>query len=209
MAHNPLTLFLGAGLAALGSVTLAAQDAAPPPVAGDVGADNVRQEVVYGDDKCSAPVGDEIVVCVVLDEGERYLIPEILRGDPNAPVNQAWATKIERIERISRFGTQSCSAAGLGGFTGCGIQEINDAYAAMRQANRFDWNAAIAAERQKRIDAIDDRARAAEAQAQQMEATRAQREAEMAAARERLEAEEAGKTVDAAPEGRELPPPPE
>ena len=170
--------------------------AAAPASAQETGTETIRQETVYGDDACSQPSrDDEIIVCVKLNEAERFRIPEILRSDPNAPVNQAWATKIESISRISKYGTDSCSPSGLGGFTGCTQQLIDTAMAARRQDSKVDWSAAIAAERQKRIDAIDANARAAEQAYQQQLATQDERDAEMAAARARLEAEERGETV--------------
>lgn len=195
---KPYFARLAAALAAL-ALTLPAF-AQTTPAADPLSAEpDVRQEVVYGDDSCSEAIGDEILTCIILVEGERYRIPEILRGDPNNPRNEAWANKIARIERISRFGTESCSASGLGGFTGCGIQEIREAYAELAQRDATSWSALISAERQKRIDAIDENARRAEAAVQAQEATREAREAEMAAARARLAAEEAA---------RQNPPPP-
>lgn len=180
----------------LALISLVAATAAPSVDAQETGTETVRQETVYGDDACSQPASDnEIVVCVKLNEAERFRIPEILRGDPNAPVNQAWATRIESISRISKFGTDSCSPSGLGGFTGCTQQLIDTAMAARRQDSKVDWSAAIAAERQKRIDAIDSNARAAEQAYQQQLATQDERDAEMAAARARLEAEERGETL--------------
>ncbi len=174
--------------------------AAPSAYAQNIGSDSdtetVRQETVYGDDSCSQPSSDnEIIVCVKLNEAERFRVPEILRGNPNAPENQAWATKIESISRISKFGTDSCSPSGLGGFTGCTQQLIDTAMAARRQDAKIDWSAAIAAERQKRIDAIDSNARAAEQAYQDQLATKDARDAEMAAARARLDSEEGGETV--------------
>lgn len=175
-----------AAMMALGGAPAAlAQDAAAEP--------NVRQDVVYGTDECGSSTDDEIVVCVRLPEGERFRIPDILRGDPNAPVNEAWANKIQRIERVGRFGTDSCSPAGLGGFTGCTQEMINNAVAERQQDDRVNWTAAIAAERQKRIDAIDGKSREAEAAVVAQEAARSTRETEMAATRARLAAEEAAR----------------
>ncbi len=48
--------------------------------------------IVYGDDACPPSTDDTIVVCARKPEGERYRIPEVLRGDPNDPKNQAWAS---------------------------------------------------------------------------------------------------------------------
>lgn len=186
----------------LALTALLAVGAAPSVGAQETGAETIRQETVYGDDECSQPTSDdEIIVCVKLNEAERFRIPEILRGDPNSPANQAWATKIESIQRISKFGTDSCSPSGLGGFTGCTQELIDTAMAARRQDAKIDWSSAIAAERQKRIDAIDANARSAEQAYQEQLATQDERDAEMAAARARLEAEERGETVEPLPSG--------
>lgn len=180
----------------LALIALLAIGAAPSATAQDTGTETVRQETVYGDDACSQPSrDDEIIVCVKLNEAERFRVPEILRGNPNAPENQAWATRIESINRISKFGTDSCSPSGLGGFTGCTQELIDTAMAARRQDSKIDWSAAIAAERQKRIDAIDSNARAAEQAYQEQLATQDERDAAMATARARLEAEERGETL--------------
>ncbi|NCP11440.1 MAG: hypothetical protein GW859_05720 [Sphingomonadales bacterium] len=174
---------------------------AQDPAAADAGADTIRQQVVYGDDQCTQPTSDnETVVCIIVVEAERYRIPAILRGDPNASENQAWATKIERIETISRTGINSCSPTGLGGFTGCSQKMINAAVAARKQDARVDWAAAISEQRRERIDAIDANARKAEEAYQNQLATQDAREAEMAAARARLEAEERGETVAPLPQ---------
>ena len=179
---RPSTLpFVALGLAAaLTPLSSLAQD---PADAGDA---TVRQAVVYGGDECAPSDDNEIIVCLRLPEGERYRVPDILRGDVRSPENTAWANKIERIERVSKFGTDSCSPAGAGGFTGCLGQLIDDAYDEKRQDARVDWTAAIAAERQKRIDAIDGKARAAEEAYLAQEANKETREAEMATARARL-----------------------
>ncbi len=81
--------------------------------------EKVNQVVVYGDDQCPRGAPDEILVCAKLPESERYRVPEMLRGNPLDVRNEAWANKVVAVERIGRFGTDSCSPTGLGGFTGC------------------------------------------------------------------------------------------
>jgi len=59
------------------------------------------------------------------------------------------------LERVGRFGTDSCSPTGLGGFTGCTQQLVAGAKAERRAADKTDWQTMIADERAKRIAGID------------------------------------------------------
>lgn len=138
-------LFAGLTLAA----PVAAQDSA---AAGE----KINQVIVYGDDKCEQSSPDEIIVCSRLPESERFRIPEIFRGvSPNDPRNEAWANKIVALERVGRFGTDSCSPTGLGGFTGCTQALIAGANAERTASDKTDWQAMIADERNKRLAGID------------------------------------------------------
>src|SRR5688572_13602915 len=69
----------------------------------------VNQVIVYGDDPCPQSGADEIIVCARKPEAERFRIPENLRDDPNAPINNAWANRAEALEYVGRSGTDSCS----------------------------------------------------------------------------------------------------
>lgn len=120
-----------------------------------VDGEKINQVVVYGDDQCPKSAPDEILVCAKLPETERYRVPEMLRGDPLNPRNEAWANKVVALERIGRFGTDSCSPTGLGGFTGCTQALIAGAKAERQAANKTDWQAMIADERAKRLAGID------------------------------------------------------
>ncbi len=117
--------------------------------------EKVNQVVVYGDDQCPRGAPDEILVCAKLPESERYRVPEMLRGNPLDVRNEAWANKVVAVERIGRFGTDSCSPTGLGGFTGCTQALIAGAKAERQAADKTDWQAMIADERAKRIAGID------------------------------------------------------
>ena len=108
MTRLPLFALILAGSAA--ALPAAAQEAT-------LEAEKINQVIVYGDDKCGQSSPDEIVVCNRLPETERYRVPEMLRGDPLDPRNEAWANKVVALERVGRFGTDSCSPTGLGGFT--------------------------------------------------------------------------------------------
>src|SRR3546814_21179989 len=95
----------------------------------------INQVIIYGDDKCEQSSPDEIVVCNRLPETERYRVPEMLRGDPLDPRNEAWANKVVALERVGRFGTDSCSPTGLGGVTGCPQALLAGPRAARRAAD--------------------------------------------------------------------------
>ncbi len=143
-----------------GSLGLAAL--AMPASAQDSAGDKVRMVIVYGDDAVPPPEGDEIVVVAHLPEADRYRIPEVLRWSDD-PANMAWARRVEKLEMIGKFGTNSCSPAGAGGFTGCTQQLIDAAYADKRDGAALRFSELIAAARAERLSTID--AEAAETQA--------------------------------------------
>lgn len=121
-----------------------------------VNGEKINQVIVYGNDKCEQSNPDEIVVCNRLPESERYRVPQIFRGgNVLDPRNQAWANKVVALERVGRFGTDSCSPTGLGGFTGCTQALVAGAVAERRAADKTDWQAMIADERAKRLAGID------------------------------------------------------
>ena len=125
--------------------------------------EKVNQVIVYGDDQCKASSDDEIVVCNRLPEGDRYRVPQIFRGgDPLDPRNEAWANRVLAVERVGRFGTDSCSPVGLGGFTGCTQALVAGARAEERASSKTDWLTMIREEREKRVAGFDDAAREVE-----------------------------------------------
>lgn len=148
MIRLPLaTLFLASTFFAMPA---AAQD--------DAGAeaDKINQVIVYGDDKCPQSTDGEILVCAKLPEGDRYRVPQVFRGgDPLDPRNQAWLNRVTTLERVGRFGTDSCSPVGLGGFTGCTQALVAGAKAEAQASDKTDWQTMIADERSKRIAGID------------------------------------------------------
>lgn len=148
MTRLPLTMLLLAGAAI--AQPASAQDA------NAANADKINQVIVYGEDKCEQSSPDEIVVCNRMPEQDRYRVPQIFRGgDPLDPRNQAWLNRVTAMERVGRFGTDSCSPVGLGGFTGCTQQLVAGAKAERQAADKTDWQAMIADERAKRIAGID------------------------------------------------------
>ena len=125
--------------------------------------------IVYGDDACPPSTDDTIVVCARKPEGERYRIPEALRGDPNDPKNQAWAERATALEYAGRSGIGSCSPVGPGGASGCFNQMIREARADMRTSDNVNWNALIEQARRERLGKLDEQAEAEEAEAQAAE----------------------------------------
>ena len=180
-----------AALALMLSVQAPAQNA-PATQPGD---EKINQLIIYGDDKCPESKGDEIVVCARMGEADRYRIPSSLRDDPNDPRNQAMSERIKSYEYVGASGTMSCSASGAGGFTGCGLKEIDRAYAEKAQDPGIVFGRLIAAERAKRMAGIDAEAAEVEARVAEFEKGRAEREAKLQA---ELDAKEAA-SADAEP----------
>lgn len=142
-----------AGLALTTAVTAAQERNSRSSSEGE----KIRIAIVYGDDIApEAESENEIVVIARLPESERYRVPDIFRGSgPDDPRNQAWTQKITALERVGRFGTESCSTSGLGGFTGCQKSLIASAVAERQAENRADWKALVAEERRKRMKEFD------------------------------------------------------
>lgn len=176
------------------SVQASAQEA-PAAAPGD---EKINQLIIYGDDKCPESTGDEIVVCARMGEADRYRIPSNLRGDPNDPRNQAMSERIKSYEYVAASGTMSCSPSGAGGFTGCGLAEINKAYAEKAQDPGITFGRLIAAERAKRMAGIDAEAAEVETRVAEFEKGRAEREAKLQAELEAKEA--AGVDAEALPQ---------
>jgi hypothetical protein len=151
-----------APLIGLSSLPAAAQDAATNSD------EKVNMVIVYGNDECPQPKGDEITVCARKGESERYRIPEALRGS-DSPQNDAWNNKVLAYEMVGRTGTLSCSPVGGGGFTGCAQQLINKAYAEKGQDPGIRFSELIAAERERRLSTIDAEAAATQARVEQAE----------------------------------------
>ncbi|HEX9946975.1 MAG TPA: hypothetical protein VGA98_05485 [Allosphingosinicella sp.] len=153
-----------AGAALLASAPAAAQGAAAEP--------KVSTMIVYGDDPCPPSTDDTIIVCGRQPEKERYRIPAPLRGDPNDPASQAWATRSQALEVAGRSGIGSCSPVGPGGASGCFNQIVQAARAERRGDPSVNWNALVEAARRERLSKIDAKAEADEADAKAEEAAR-------------------------------------
>jgi hypothetical protein len=155
-----ITLILPA-FALLAATPALSQDTMGPQVGGpqvggpQAGDEKINQLIIYGDDPCPQSKGEEIVVCARLAEEERYRIPTKLRGVEVDVTKQAWTQKVLAYENVAATGTMSCSAAGAGGFTGCGLKDINEAYGEKGQSVGLAFGRLIAAEREKRLSGID------------------------------------------------------
>jgi hypothetical protein len=154
--------------AAAGAATFLA--AAPAAAQTTVAEPKISQVIVYGDDVCPTSTDDTIVVCARKPDKERYRIPENLRGDPNAPENQAWAARATELQYVGRSGIGSCSPVGPGGASGCFNDIVRQARAERGVRDEVNWNALIESARRERLGKIDEQAEAEEADAKAEEA---------------------------------------
>lgn len=103
-----------------------AQQSAPP--------DRISFLITFGAEKCPEAKGDEIVVCAVQPEGDRYRIPKQLR-EPNEVLTRggSWTSAVETLDSYSRaILPGSCSVNGSAGFTGCTQQMLQQWFAENR-----------------------------------------------------------------------------
>ncbi|MEN9682361.1 MAG: hypothetical protein RLZZ427_112 [Pseudomonadota bacterium] len=129
--------------------------AAAPATAQEAPEPKVNQLIVYGNDTCPESTDDTITVCARKAEAERFRIPKNLREPVNRPSSEAWNNKVLAYETVGSSGTNSCSATGSGGWTGCSAKLINAAYAEKKNASDVRFGELIAAERAKRLSTID------------------------------------------------------
>lgn len=93
-----------------------------------------RVLVIFGNDACPTNAsGDEIIVCARRPESERYRIPKDVRPRSQATQNQSWAVRSQSAMSTGRTGTDSCSAIGGGGWTGCWAEQMRAAKAEAKQ----------------------------------------------------------------------------
>jgi len=163
-----------------------------PVQAQDKPGDRVNQLVIYGDDPCPQSSDEEIVVCARKDEGDRYRIPETLRGGSLGDAkNQAWSERVRSYEYVGKSGTNSCSPTGAGGFTGCTQALLSQAYAEKGIDDTVNWGQLIEEERQNRLSRIDAESDAVEERVLEIEANREARDAAAEEARDRLDVSDA------------------
>lgn len=139
------------------------------PALAQADGEKVNQLIVYGDDPCPQSSANEITVCARKGEAERFRIPEVLRGDPLSPKNEAWTDRVEAYETVGAQGIASCSPVGSGGATGCMAKLIDTAYAEKREGGDIRFGQLIETERAKRLSTIDADAAATQARVEQLE----------------------------------------
>jgi hypothetical protein len=149
--------------------TFAAPALAQDTALTDPSGERVNQIIVYGDDPCPASADGTITVCARKEEEERFRIPKALRDNSNAVANQAWSQRVKAYETVGAFGTNSCSAVGAGGFTGCVTNLVNRAYAEKKNSPDVQFGKLIEEERAKRLNTIDADAAAEQARVEQIE----------------------------------------
>jgi len=143
--------------------------AAAPVAAQDQAGDRVNMVIAYSEDECPEQTAEnEIVVCQIVVEADRYRIPSTLRTS-NSPENITQAQQFEKVRYIGEFGAFSCSPAGAGGFTGCTQQFIDAAYAEKDQAEGIRFGQLIEQARQDRLSTIDGDAAAEQERVEQIE----------------------------------------
>lgn len=142
---------------------------APPAHAQDKGGDKVNMVIAYDESECpEAAAENEIVICEILVEAERFRIPSNLRTS-DSPQNTSWARQVETIRYIGEFGAMSCSPAGSGGFTGCTQKLIEAAYADRAESENVRFGQLIEEARQERLSTIDSSAAAEQERVEQIE----------------------------------------
>lgn len=187
--------------------------AATPAAAQDRAGEKVNMVIAYSEDECptqSSP--DEIVVCEILVESERYRIPSNLRAS-DSPQNTSRVREVEKLKYIGDFGAFSCSPTGAGGFTGCNQKFIESAYQEKNEAESVRFGQLIEQARQDRLATIDSSAAAEQSRVEAIEREYLERLEKERAAPLPGEAIPAGAGAQPAPqtpagdEARAVPPP--
>ncbi len=140
---------------------------AAPAAAQSKAGDKVNMVIAYSEDECPTQTSeDEIVVCQILVESERFRIPSNLRAS-DSPQNTSRVKQVEKLKYIGDFGAFSCSPTGAGGFTGCNQKFIEAAYEEKDEAEGIRFGQLIEKARQERLSTIDSDA---DAEQQRVEA---------------------------------------
>jgi hypothetical protein len=145
------TRMLTLAAAFAGGAMLAATPASAQSKAGD----RVNMVIAYSEDECPEQTSEnEIVVCQILVEAERFRIPSNLRAS-DSPQNTSRVREVEKLKYIGDFGAFSCSPTGAGGFTGCNQKFIESAYQEKDEAESVRFGQLIEEARQERLSTID------------------------------------------------------
>ncbi|NBC88262.1 MAG: hypothetical protein GVX90_01980, partial [Alphaproteobacteria bacterium] len=156
-----------AGLAACAG--LAALVPVAPAAAQSAGGEKVNMVIAYSEDECpDASAEDEIVICEILVEAERYRIPKNLRQS-DSPENVSRVRQVEKLKYVGAFGAMSCDPAGAGGFTGCNQRFIEAAYKDRSEAETVRFSQLIEEARQERLSTIDEEAAAEQRRVEMIE----------------------------------------
>ena len=131
--------------------------------------EKINQLIIYGEDPCPASSDGSITVCARKEEAERFRIPALLRGEPNAAVNQSWSERVKAYETVGAAGVNSCSPVGVSGASGCVTKLVNRAYAEKKQSSDVQFGKLIEAERAKRMQSIDSDTAAEQARVEVLE----------------------------------------
>lgn len=172
------------------ALSLAMLAGATPVLAQDSSNEKVNAVIVYGQDECPRPVGDEITICARKPETERFRIPKGLRETPSA-TSESWNSRVMAYERVGKTGTMSCTPTGVGGWTGCS-QRLIDASYAEKQGEDMSFAKIVEEERGKRLATIDADAAATQARVEAVEKeieAKQRAEAEAAEAAKKAQAE--------------------
>ena len=85
--------------------------------------------VLYGNERCPTdPQGNEVIVCERRSAAEQFRVPKELREFQVTPENQSWARQAQATtaagEGVNTIG--SCSTVGVGGASGCFMQQARN-----------------------------------------------------------------------------------
>lgn len=103
-----------------GTATIAGAVAAVPTAAlAQAGQTTIT---IYGNDPCPREN-----ICIRAPESQRYRLPQSQNPQGTRQQRQSWARKSKQIMTVGNTGAGTCSPVGPGGYTGCMVQEINQA----------------------------------------------------------------------------------
>lgn len=83
--------------------------------------------IVYGTDPCPRSTDSEIVVCRRLPETQRFRIPPRFRPSAPRQSRNSWVNRSKALANQGARGPMNCTPVGPSGYTGCALQEINQA----------------------------------------------------------------------------------
>lgn len=106
-------------IVAAGSAVAAALAAVPTAAAAQAGQTTIT---IYGNDPCPREN-----ICIRAPESQRYRLPKSQNPQGTRQQRQSWARKSKQIMTVGNTGAGTCSPVGPGGYTGCMVQEINQA----------------------------------------------------------------------------------